>query len=108
MFRFEIFALILGKRFGLVKFVVEFRVQMTRLETQHGAIGRHVDGESSVTVPEIFAIGGGRGDGGFAGGWNLLDDIRMFLPGAGSGRIAKDSAGAEFDFGDGADGFRHG
>ena len=94
----KILSLRFGERLGAIKPVVKLSVEMTGLKSQNSAIRRHVSRETTVAIPNVFAAGDGRGDGGLADGRNLLHDFIVFRPGAAVAEAAEDSIFPELDF----------
>ena len=103
----DILPLRFTQRFWAIKLVVKLRIKMARLESQHGPIRWHVNWETSVALPKVFAMRRGGGDRCLAEGGNLLHHVIVFRPCAALALAAENSVRSVFDFDDGLHGIGH-
>lgn len=93
---------------GLVEAVVEFGVEVHRLMGESAPERGDVDREPSVAFPDVFAVGGGGGDGAFVQGWDAIGGGPVIPPGACAVGSAEGSVGAELSSDHGLNGLGHG
>src|SRR6185369_5266996 len=71
-----------AQRLRPIELVVEFRIEVGSLETEHRAVRRHVNRKTAVAVPHVFAVGRRRRDRRFADGRHLRDHFTLLPPSA--------------------------
>src|ERR1035441_10179012 len=94
---FEIHALPLSQRLRTVVAVVKLRIQVARLESDHGSVWSQMHREAAIAVPQILAIGRGCGDRGLAQRRNLPGYLSAVGPGVAGVRTPEHSVWAKLD-----------
>src|ERR1017187_131011 len=77
--------------------VVKLRIQVARLESDHGSIWGQMHREAAIAFPQILAIGGGCSDGRLAQRRNPPGYLVAVGPGVGGPRTAEHPVRAKLD-----------